>query len=177
MAAENRTAFVAGLAIRRFYLFVICLFCLYMWGYDRRLLVKLRRYSSRNAWTANLSLVNTWDRIFFLPNRLCHWPKKSSFFRIPFSFCVVFFKRISSTSAHSGSRRNIRRTHEVNATNFGRFPWPEVAWTGLTITWPISLTQNTFASWKSSFRNIFRDDGTVLLFLGSNYFHWWLLTV
>ena len=97
---------------------------------------------------------NTWDRIFSLSNRLCHW-LKTIIFLIPFSFCVVFFKRIFSTLAHSCLRRNIRRAHEVNNTNFGRFPWPEVAWTWLTITWPILLTQNTLASWKSSFRNVF----------------------
>lgn len=153
MAAKNWTTFVAVWAIMRFYLFIICLFFLYMWGYDRRLLVKLWTYSSRNV-TANLSLGNTWDRIFFSSKPPLSLTEKIIFL-IPFSFCVVFFKRSFSTSAHSGSRRNIRRIHEVNTANFGRFPLPEVAWTWLTITWPISLTQNTLASWKSSFRNVF----------------------
>ena len=128
------------------------LFCLYMWGYDRRLLVKLWRYSSRNV-TANLSLVIHGTEFFSSRPPLSLTEK--IIFLIPFSFCVVFFKRIFSTLAHSCLRRNIRRAHEVNNTNFGRFPWPEVAWTWLTITWPILLTQNTLASWKSSFRNVF----------------------
>ena len=128
------------------------LFCLYMWGYDRRLLVKLWRYSSRNV-TANLSLVIHGTEFFSSRPPLSLTEK--IIFLIPFSFCVVFFKRIFSTLVHSCLRRNIRRAHEVNNTNFGRFPWPEVAWTWLTITWPILLTQNTLASWKSSFRNVF----------------------
>jgi len=137
------------------FLFIYYLSILFvlMWGYDRRLLVKLWKYSSRNV-TANLSLVNTWDRIFFSSKPPLSLTEKIIFL-IPFSFCVVFFKQLFSNSAHSGSRRNIRRAHEVNTTNFGRFSWPEVAWTWLTITWPILLTQNTFASWKSSFRNVF----------------------